>query len=428
MFIEFDSEMNKVLILGGANQHVKLVEAAHRLGYYAIVADYLTDSPAKNIADHSVLIDVKDIDSLERLCIDEKIDGIVAGFLDSCQIPYALLCERLGLPCFGTIDQFYKLTNKVAFKEMCAKYGVGIIETYNEEDITASFVDYPLFVKPTDSRGSRGQSVCHNYDDVLPAIEFAKAESSDGKCIIEKYLGECDEVQMTIFMVDGIPHLERTVDSYRGSVTLSLEKVVNCSISPSKHTADFISNSYPQIIDMIHGLGIKNGPVFMQGFVQNRQFYFFDPGLRFPGVEYERIFSTVFNLSLEEWMVFYSVYGHFPTSELFPDDAYNLAGKKAAVLFPVLLPGVIKEIYGESDYASLPTTISYTTRYCEGDNVPAVYNVNQRYAEIDMLAEDINGICALIKKFQEDVIIIDQQNKRMLFDDFDISRLSYGYE
>jgi len=420
--------MNKVLILGGANQHVKLVEAAHRLGYYAIVADYLTDSPAKIIADKSFLIDIKDIDSLERICREERIDGVVSGFLDPCQMPYALLCDRLHLPCFGTVDQFYKLTNKVAFKRMCEQYGVGIIKTYTEDDITIDFDDYPLFIKPTDSRGSRGQTVCRKYEDVSSAIALAKAESSDGECIIEKYLGDCDEVQITIFMVDGVPHLERTVDSYRGSVELSLEKVVNCSISPSKHTAEFISNSYPQIVNMIKGLGIKNGPVFMQGFTKQGKFYFFDPGLRFPGVEYERIFQSVFNVSLEEWLVYYSVNGCFPDTEQFPQKAYDLNGKKGVVLFPVLLPGTVKEIHGEEVFRSLPTTISFTTRYGVGDQVPAVYNVNQRYAEIDMLADDIKGIKNLIIKFQQDVIIIDNQGKRMLFDAFDITRLASGYE
>lgn len=420
--------MNKVLILGGAHQHVKLVEAAHRLGYYAIVADYLTDSPAKRIADKACLVDIKDIGALECLCKEEGVNGVIAGFLDPCQMPYALLCERLNLPCFGTVEQFYKLTNKIAFKDVCNGYGVGTIKTYKEENISEKFDEYPLFIKPTDSRGSRGQSVCRKYEDVQPAIELAKSESSDGKCIIEKYLGDCDEVQITIFMENGVPHLERTVDSYRGGVDFSLEKVVNCSISPSKHTREFILNSYPQIINMINGLGIKNGPVFMQGFVKNGQFYFFDPGLRFPGVEYERIFSTVFNISLEEWLVYYSVYGTFPKGVKFPKEAYNLSGKKATVLFPVLLPGKIKDIKGESEFASLPSTVAYTTRYGVGDEVPAAYNVNQRYAEIDMVAEDIIGISTLINKFQKEVIIINQQNECMLFDDFDTTRLSNGYE
>ena len=41
----------KILILGGANQHLKFVEAAKELGLYTIVTDYLNDSPCKKVCD-----------------------------------------------------------------------------------------------------------------------------------------------------------------------------------------------------------------------------------------------------------------------------------------------------------------------------------------------------------------------------------------
>lgn len=41
-------EGKKLLILGGAGPHVKVVESAHEMGIQTIVADYLPDSPARN--------------------------------------------------------------------------------------------------------------------------------------------------------------------------------------------------------------------------------------------------------------------------------------------------------------------------------------------------------------------------------------------
>ena len=41
----------KLLILGGAAVHCKVVEAARAMGVYTIVTDYLENSPAKLIAD-----------------------------------------------------------------------------------------------------------------------------------------------------------------------------------------------------------------------------------------------------------------------------------------------------------------------------------------------------------------------------------------
>lgn len=414
--------MPKVLILGGANQHVKLVDAAHRLGYSTIVVDYLKDSPAKRKSDQSYQIDIKDIDSLVRLCTEEKINGIVAGFLDPCQLPYAQLCEATRLPCLGTVEQFRTMTNKIKFKNLCKESRVDVINSFEESEINDSFNDYPVFVKPSDSRGSRGQTVCFDKKTLLQAIRTAKEESSDGRCVIEKFMGDCDEIQVTLFLIDGRIYLERTVDSYKGSRAYSLDNVVNCSVSPSKHTRSFIINSLPSVKRMINRLGIKNGPFFMQGFVKGDRFFYFDPGLRFPGVEYEKVFTKVFDISLEEWMVYYSVNGYFPIEARFPDEAYNLSGKKAAILFPVLRPGKLYKVQGEADFRKSDMVLAYTTRYTSGDTVPHTNDVNQRYAEIDILSNNMAGVAETIESFQRQVKVIDDLNATMLFDEFDVSR------
>lgn len=50
--------------------HRKLVEAAHELGLYVIVADYLDAKypPAKLIADKHYLPDVNDVDAIVEIC------------------------------------------------------------------------------------------------------------------------------------------------------------------------------------------------------------------------------------------------------------------------------------------------------------------------------------------------------------------------
>ncbi len=70
-----------VLILGGANQHVKVAQAAAELGFRTIVADYLPreDSPAKLIADEDYQVDINDIDTLAEICRAKHVDGVVAG-------------------------------------------------------------------------------------------------------------------------------------------------------------------------------------------------------------------------------------------------------------------------------------------------------------------------------------------------------------
>jgi len=421
-------EEKKILVLGGANQHLKFVEAAKELGVYTIVTDYLPDSPCKRICNEALMLNITDIAGIVAYCRQNHVDGIVSGFLDPCQIPYAKICHELHMPCYGTPEQFFRFTNKIAFKELCKANGVDVIPDYTEKNYIEGTVEYPVFVKPVDSRGSRGQTVCHSSEEMPKAIDFAKKQSSTGEILIEQYMGDYDEVQITYFLVDGEIYLERTVDSNRGSLENHLQKVVNCSISPSKYTDIYIKNAHAAVCKMIRSLGVKDGPVFMQGFYKNGHFHFFDPGLRFPGVEFERIYKSVWGIDLPKLLIYYSLTGKFPAGTILPKNGAGLNGKVAAVFFPVIRGGRISHISGIDGFRKDPSVISCLTRYAEGEEIEWTYDVNQRYAEIDILGNDTEKLAHIIDKFYNDVEITNNKGQNMLFDYFNTNRLLNWYK
>ena len=247
------------MVLGGTAQQIKLVEAAKQMGVYTIVVDYLNDSPAKKVADEAYLYDVKDVDGIVELCRRKKVDGVICGYIDPCQRPYQEICEKLGLPCYGTARQFFQMTDKQAFKKMCLQNCVNVIPEYTEADVRTGKIEFPVFVKPVDSRGSRGQSVCYSQQELEKAIEFAKEESSNGDILIEKYMQGAREFQVTYFFVDGEAYLIRTVDSYCGSEENHLEKVVAFAVSPSRFTKDYLDTTHEKVVRMFKAMGYKNG-------------------------------------------------------------------------------------------------------------------------------------------------------------------------
>lgn len=381
-------ERKKILILGGASVHCKLVRAAKEMGLYTIVTDYLVDSPAKRMADEHHMFDVNDVDGIVALCRREGVDAVISTHLDPCQRPYQKICQQLGLPCFGTAEQYWKLTDKHAFKQMCMEAGVDVIREYSLEDAHRGNVSYPVFVKPVDSRGSRGQSVCHNADQLRQAIEFAQRESSNGDILIEDYMGTADEVQITYFMVNGEAHLIRTVDSHRGDPKDGLEKVVICSVSPSKYTDEYLSGAHKQVVRMIQELGVRNGPVFMQGFYDAGKFRFFDPGLRFPGVDYEEIYRKVYGIDLCKLAIQFALGGDLGDATL-PADSAKLDGSCAAVLFPTITAGTIRCVEGVDALRADERLISYAQRHFPGEQIGWTRDVNQRIAEVDVLCRNL---------------------------------------
>ena len=382
----------KVLILGGASVHVKLVDSAHNLGLYVIVTDFLDkrNSPAKQIADESWDIDVKDTERLAAKCRENEIAAVLSTHLDPCQRPYFTLCNALGLPCYGTYQAFMKMTDKQLFKEMCKRNGVGVIEEYSIDDIMSGNVSYPVFVKPVDSRGSRGQFVCHTKEKALAAIEDAKKESSNGKYIVERFIENAQEVQMTYFVINRTPYLIRSVDSFRGR-SANMEKVVLCAISPSESTDRYLESCESNVRKMIRELDISFGPVFMQGFFDGLGFKFFDPGLRFPGVDFELILKKVFKVDILESLWKFALGEDIPKMEP-PEGWWKIRGLSAAVLFPTMKAGRICGFSGLDYLERSKAVISYSLRHGKGEEVGWSYNVNQRYAEVDMVADSIGEL------------------------------------
>ena len=213
----------KLLVLGGAFQHCKLVEAAKELGVITYVTDYLPveQAPAKAMADKYYMYNITEYDAIARLCEEEQIDGVISTSLDACQRPYNRICERLGKPCFGTEEQYRILTDKNVFKSYCRKNGVDVLPEYQvldfaDESACKEKVQFPILIKPCDSRGSRGQTICYSYSEALKAIPFAQSESSNGEIVIEKYMGQNNDFSMTIVVINGKAYPFRTVDRILG--------------------------------------------------------------------------------------------------------------------------------------------------------------------------------------------------------------------
>ena len=409
----------KLLVLGGTAQQVKFVEAARHMGVFTIVVDYLNDSPAKLVADKACLIDIKDVDRVVEFARQEKIDGVVCGYIDPAQRPYQEICAALNVPCYGTREQFRYMTDKNAFKDLCHRHGVDTIPSYSENDLCSKSIDFPVFVKPVDSRGSRGQKACFDYEELTSSIALAKSESSNGDVIIEKYLKGYPEFQVTYFFVDGEPYILRTADSYTGSSENGLDKVVLAALSPSLFTDLYLRQANTAVVSMLQSIGFKNGPAFMQGFIDGDKFRFFDPGLRLPGVDYDRILSSVFGIDIAAAMVVFALTGKMPIPEGI-EGALRLNGSAAAVLFPVALAGEVGDISSLDSIADMCGVVSCIPRVKAGDVIEKTGDINQRIAEIDLVADDRKSLLKLISEVENTFEIRSTTGARMDGEKFDV--------
>ena len=415
----------KLLILAGAAIHCKVVEAARAMGVYTIVTDYLEGSPAKLIADESWMLNITDVDSIVKKCREEKVDGVLNFCIDPGQRPYQQICERLGLPCIGTAEQFHVLTDKPTFKAFCKQCGVDVIPTYTPEDIEKGNCDYPIFVKPTDSRGSRGQATCYNKEQAEVALREAAKESSDGGVVIEKFMEGKQDFSMTYFVCDGVPYLTRTCDRYLGRYEDKLNKQCVGCIAPSKYTDMYIDKVEDNVIKFINRLGIKNGPMFMQGFIDGETVRFYDPGFRFPGGEYERMLKEATGVDLMSAMVEFALTGKMKKPCGIDDKPYML-GNHYTIQLPITArPGKIALFEGMDEIAKHPKVTFAFQRYESGETVPDSGDVRQRICEVAMVIDQSESVRAHVEWVQSKLRVLDGDGKGLLTSLVDPAELDY---
>lgn len=412
----------KLLILGGVYLHKKVVEAANEMGIYTIVTDNIPDSPAKKIASKSYDINISDVDGIVDMCRTEKVDAVLSVCIDFCQVYYQEICEKLGLPCYGTYEQFQIFTNKELFKKVCMENGVDIIPTYSEEDILNKDNNdiYPVLVKPAHNRGSRGQSVCNSREETAEAINLAKSLSDDGHAIIEKYMGGKEDFQVTYLVVDGKPVVVRTADRYLGPAEEKMDRVAIALSSPSSNTNLYMEKVHKNVCSMLDAVGIKNAPVFMQGFVDGDTIRFYDPGLRFPGGDYDRVFSDVMGINLMKLLVELAFSGKIEnTAELLDDETVLLKNHTIFTLHSTIRAGEIARITPVEELLAIKGVSYVSFRHEVGETIAFTGDVNQRIAEFNICGETPQDIRNTLNDVKNSFVILDQDGKDMVFCKFD---------
>ena len=408
----------KLLILGGAGVHKKIVKAAKELGIYTIVVDNVENSPAKKDADEAWLISFTEVDKIVEKARSVGVDAVINLCVDPAQEPYQKICSKLNLPCYGTQSQMEILTQKDLFKAFCKEHGVDVIPDYSLEDIVNDRVDYPVLIKPNHSRGSRGQSICYTKESAISAFEYAENQSFDGRALCEKYMIGKQDLATAFFVVDGEPYLIKLGDRHMGKKEDGLDRQVICTWLPSSFSEMFEANVLKRVKDMIRSLGVKFGPVFMQGFVDGDTVRFYDPGMRMPGGDYDLILKKATGFDTVKSVIHYSFTGDVRSCFGNPKLSYKLNNKIGILLCFSVKKGTIKKIVGFEGLKNNDKII-YSRLMCEiGDEIMETGDVKQRVAALGALVNNQSELKGLINEIYERVHFLDDLNQDMLVSKF----------
>ena len=408
--------MKKLLILGANPETVSLVEKAKDMGIYTIVTDYDPNAFAKKYADKAENVNAIDVDGLVNLARREKIDGVVVGVAEALLPTYCELCKRLGFPAYSTADVFNVMIRKDYFKKKCIEYGVPTIREYDPENIDN--ITYPVIVKPVDSCSSKGIRVCQNRKELETAIDYALEFSRVKKILIEEYMNG-DEVISYYVMQDGNPIFVGMCDRYTHKEKKDLVQLPVSYIFPSKHINSYMKFSDKAVKNMIRGLGLKNGSIFFQCFVDSNGIVrMYEPGYRLNGAQEHLIVSRVSGIDAKEMYIQYALTGKVANVDLEP-----LSNPKPSEicckLSPLVMVGKIKKIIGIEKIRNYSDVVSVNPSYNDGDDVTGEGPLKQIVCRFFIVSKNKYELKRTIDNIQKEFKVINENGDNMLIGNFD---------
>lgn len=280
--------MKKILILGGRPiGSVELTKRCQERGLFTIVSDYLSvdNSPAKRIADESWNISTNEVDVLVEKCLEEKVDGVLTAVHEFNIRRMLDLCEKLNLPCYCNKNTWKYCDSKLEFKKLCYDSGIEVAQKYDFNTAVNQLEksSNPFIVKPVDSSGSRGFSICKTSQELESAIERAKQFSLTGQIVIEDYI-PYDAVIIYYTMHHGKCYFSGITDKYSARFPSTGASVMGLQLIPSKGLQQYLDLVDGKARLMFENAGFTDGPIWIEAFYDgDKRFVFNEMGYRFGG-------------------------------------------------------------------------------------------------------------------------------------------------
>ena len=391
---------------------IDIVLTARKMGLYTIVVDRDSASPAKRYANEAIDLSTDQIDDLTALCIEKKVSGIFNGFEDFNIHIAQELCERLGLTFYATKEQLAMITDKDCFKKKCKQYGVPVVEGFGFDEAKA-LGKYPYIIKPADSYGSRGITICHNEDELTLGYKRALENSRGKKVVIESFIDSDHGAELFYTIVNGSIHLTATADRYvvkKGEITVPLPVA---EVFPSRHRDEMVEKVDAPIRKMLEGMQIRNGLVLIQMLYQNGSFFVYEMAYRFTGEQHYQLVEKQKGVSLGKMMLMCCLGEDISTfdNDLLDDTAFT----KPAINLAVLLdPGTIAEIRGLDDIPQIDEVTSYIITHKCGDQIQDKGDYSHMLMRVNMVAENYTALQGAVERVAQNLQVTDTLGNNML--------------
>ncbi len=406
-----DLQGKRLLLMGGA-AFIQDIRRYADLEGFSLIAVGAQRGAHADAADEYYPIDTRDIDAISHLVTDKHIDGLFVGANESNIPPAIEVAERTGMHFYCTREQWKILSDKAIFKQLLKKHGLPLIPEY-DEDQDATTIDYPIIVKPVDGSGARGITVCRKAEDFKHSVEYAKEFSPSGRVIIEKFFQGMDDTFVRYHFQDGKYSISGTFDKYSDFSKGGFAGMPLIYKHPTRHLDAYVEKFDKKIQNLFKDLGLMNGVITLQGFVdENEDFYFYEAGYRLGGSQ-SYIFTDAVNKSNSlYYMINYALTGEMADFCIADRDNPYLT-KSCCNQYIPLNGGVLTTMEGIDELRCYPGVLNITEMCRIGTTIEANGNLNQVCLRMHLMADNPIDLDYLLATVDTKLSILDENGDEM---------------
>lgn len=416
-----DSIHNKLLILGGSRNAYQILRVAKKLGVKVGVVDYYRTSFCKEKADFSHCHDVYDIDYIVNLLKTENYDGIITGYSERLLIPYAEICNKSGLNCYGSVGLFKISTDKKAFKQLCKKHKVPVMKEYTLSEAINNETLYPIVVKPVDSAASVGVAICSNPTELKRNYQEALSVSKSKKVLIEK-CSQGREATFFYFFDDGDVYFTTFAERLLLRVDPSKPPMPVGYIFPANIDKKIVTEFNNKVTELFKKEGFKNGMAFAQTFIEKDGIYLCEIGYRLTPSFETFIISALNNFNPIEGLVKFSLNNKINSDSLKHIDPFKGYAANITIL---LNPGTITKYEGIKEVKSLEYVLEVLEAWDLGHKISTedVGTLAQVGLRVILTANSLSDLVKRMEMIKNMVRILDENEVDIAIKDFSYKTL-----
>ena len=263
--------------------------------------------------------------------------------------------------------------------------------------------------------------MCRNAEELREGLKAGRKASHSGRALVEAYL-PYDEINVTYIAQDGEIQLAAIHDRYFNESQKGFMKVPDAYIYPSRYTDLYYETVNDKVINMLKGIGVKNGSLFLQAVVHDGQVYFYEAGMRLNGCKTYELLECENDYNSLEHLAYYCL-----TGSMGRHSKFDARFKKWYATWNVIgIPGMRCDRFLNLDALnSYPWIIKVGKSYAPGTKVRehTEGTLLQLVARIHLMADNKAQLLERIAKTYELFQVRDESGRSVILPGHDVEDL-----